>query len=261
MQSSEILIAAQFDTLAPGKLGQVHLRQAEVHLQRGQPFEIDHFLAVLDEIPHRDAAQADHARKRRAQGHLGQLCLGQRDGCLLHLELRPGFIECALRDELLLDQFLVALQVGLRQAEVGHRLLQFGRLGLRVEFDQHRALRGLLAVGETDRGDPTGHLRPQHHRIDRLQRTHGGNLIIEADGGDRGDLDRRGKAARRTTRRSASRCARLGGTRRRRTADPLVGIPGKYAEAGKAKGGQDNHHVSILRWHESFSRWEMLRYR
>ena len=156
---------------------------------------------------------------------------------LLHLEVGRRGIEHLLAEEFLGNQFLITLEIGLRQSQICFRLLQFSLLHCRIQRHQHGALADNRPILETKCGNSTSGFGAQHHRFIRLQRADGGCLIGKIASRHFGHFDRHREATRWATR--LARCASGSGWTSSRRPIRVVGNVTKASQSGNGEGNNN----------------------
>ena len=162
-------VQRDLDRLADLHLPQERLGHAEVDLQRIDRLQVDEVRTLLDVVADRHHAQADDSGERRLDLGLRELRLDQRDRGLRDLVVVLGLVLRLAGDEVLPREIDGAVELGLRQHQVGARLLQLGVGDRGVEPNQRRPLGDALAFLELDRADAAGDLGTQRDRLVRAQ--------------------------------------------------------------------------------------------
>ena len=194
-------------------LGMVSCRRSGIDAEQGH-----HGGRGLDELADRDAPLADVSGERRDHDHvetafsasascardLGERGAGDQDVVRGGLRLGPRLVGHGLRDQAALQERVVALRGGLRQ-----RVLRFGQLEVgicalhrgarfvepqvgvdRLDANQHRALRHVLADVDRGRHDPSGALGGDVGGFVRLEAARGLDDDRFVDALHRRDRDR-----------------------------------------------------------------------
>ena len=178
--------------------------------------------------------------------HLLEPGLRHGNGGFLHFQSGLRVVERLAADELPREEVLIALMIGLRQAQAGLGLIEFGRLRRGIESDQQGALADGDAVAKIDRGDAAWRLRPQDDRLVGAQRTDCRRLDREFGGEDLGGFDRARKAAGR----AAGRRRRLASTTRRRRQERAARLAKarvrEVAKPDQAGSDDGQQHKAIL---------------
>jgi hypothetical protein len=183
--------------LARPHAGLPALGQAKVHVHRVHVFQVDDVGAVLQVVAHADVAQPGHAVEGCQHAHAGggsarQFGLGQ-----CHLDRGRALVQPALADEALRHQLGVAPVVGLRDRQLGLRLLQLRLLQPVVQLHQQLAPGHLLAVAKADLHHPAADLGAHHGALARTQRAHGLDVVGHGLAAHGRRLHHHGRARRR----------------------------------------------------------------
>ncbi len=185
------------------------LGQPVIHVNRIHVLKVDHIGPVLEIVPEIDRTYA-HCPVEGGQDlqtvgcGFGQGQLGQG-----HFEVGGAFFDRAAADEVLLDQLLVAVEIGARNRHLRLGLLDLGLGQLVVELDQQLPLDHALTIAKVDLGDAAADLGPDDHVLTRAQAAYRLGLIHQGGLLDLRHFHRRLAApwsCGAASRRSPSRC-------------------------------------------------------
>ena len=232
--------------LAPFNLVLESLGQPEIHKHGVNILNVHHIGAVLEVVPHVRRANAGYTVKRGKHLEPRGRRLRQRQLGLRDFQIGGAFIDRSLADEVLLDQFLIALVVGLRDGQLGLALLHLCQLKLVVKLHQQLPFFDTVPVAEIELRDASADFRADDHALARAQAAYRLGVVGKAadlylrhfDGWRPG---RRRSRRRPTCRTPSCRCGRW--VRRRRTARSRLGFvlvpPGSARRQCKADHGNN----------------------
>ena len=167
--------------LPTANLGLKAFGQAVVHEHGVNVFQVHHLGAILEVV-----AQVDLAYTHRAVkwGQNTQACgrgLGQRQLGIGHLEVGCALVHGAAADEVLLDQFAVAVEVALRNRQLGLGLLDLSGRQLVVELHQELPLAHAVAIAEVELSDAAANFGLDDHPLARAQTAHGLDIVHQPE--------------------------------------------------------------------------------
>ena len=167
------------------------LGQAVVHKNSFNVFNIDNVSAVLQVVANVDHADTRQAVKRCQDLQTRSGCVGQRQLGLGHLQSSSAFVYATAADEILLCQFLIALVVSHRDAELSLRLLHLRLRQTVIQLHQQLTDFDTVAVAKVELRDASTDLRPEHHALTRTQRANSLCVIHQLHDFNLGDFNGR----------------------------------------------------------------------
>ena len=139
------------------------LRQTKIDVDRIDVFNVDNISTILEVVAHIDQAYAHNCVEGCNDFQARCRGLGKRKFGFGYLQVRRAFVQGTLTDEILRNQFLIALLIGLRNRQLCLALLNLRSLELVVELNQKLAFFDALAIGEIELRNAPTDFGPQHY--------------------------------------------------------------------------------------------------